>query len=257
MSDEQTLSSSSLADERGLTYAALILFGTAQTLTRFLSQAEVIFEYRDDKSIIQAQARENYRWGFLGFFDDLWAQINRRNDPVPLPAGMFRTPVFPFNEQVVREGVLNAVAHRDYRSPESIFIRQWSRERELEIVSPGGFLPGVTPENILHESKWRNRRIAEALERCGLVERSGQGADIMFRESIKEAKPKPSFEGTTEQRVALHIHGAVRHPEFLQVMDAIAFEKLELFNVDDFLILDEVLQKGRSGFSKDKITDCP
>lgn len=253
LSDEETLSSCSLADERGLTYAALILFATPAALTRFLSQAEVIFEYRDERSIIQAQTRENYRWGFIGYFDELWAQINRRNDPVPLPAGMFRNPVFPFNEEVVREGILNAVAHRDYRAPDSIFVNQWSRERELKIESPGGFLPGVTPENVLHESKWRNRRIAEALERCGLVERSGTGMDIMFRESIREAKPKPSFEGTTDHRVVLNLHGAVKHPEFLQVMDAIAFQKLELFQVDDFLILDEVFEKGRTAFPKDKV----
>lgn len=253
MSDTETLSSCSLADERGVTYAALVLFATQAGLTRFLSQAEVIFEYRDEKSIIQAQTRENYRWGFIGFFDSLWAQVNRRNDPVPLPAGMFRHPVFPFNEEVVREGILNAVAHRDYRSPDSIFVSQWSRERELEITSPGGFLPGVTPENILHESKWRNRRLAEALERCGLVERSGTGADIMFRESIKEAKPLPNFEGTDEWRVVLHLNGAVKHPEFLQVMDAIALDKLELFNVEDFLILDEVFQKGRTTSHKDRI----
>lgn len=253
LSDEETLSSCSLADERGLTYAALILFATPAALTRFLSQAEVIFEYRDERSIIQAQTRENYRRGFIGYFDELWAQINRRNDPVPLPAGMFRNPVFPFNEEVVREGILNAVAHRDYRAPDSIFVNQWSRERELKIESPGGFLPGVTPENVLHESKWRNRRIAEALERCGLVERSGTGMDIMFRESIREAKPKPSFEGTTDHRVVLNLHGAVKHPEFLQVMDAIAFQKLELFQVDDFLILDEVFEKGRTAFPKDKV----
>ncbi|MGM9320866.1 RNA-binding domain-containing protein [Deinococcus aquaticus] len=253
LSDDSTLESSSLADERGITYAALILMGTAQALTRHLSQAEVIFEFREDKGVIQAQARENYRVGFLGFLEDLWEQVNRRNDPVPLPAGMFRLPVFPFNEGVVREGILNAVAHRDYRSPESIFIRQWGRERELEIVSPGGFLPGVTPETILHESKWRNRRVAEALERCGLVERSGQGADIMFRESIKEAKPYPTFEGTTDQRVALHLYGAVGNPEFLQVMDAIAQERLEIFQVEDFMLLDEVFRRGRSTFVNERV----
>lgn len=253
LSDDSTLESSSLADERGITFAALILMGTAQALTRHLSAAEVIFEFREDKGIIQAQTRENYRVGFLGFLDDLWAQVNRRNDPVPLPAGMFRVPVFPFNEQIVREGILNAVAHRDYRSPESIFIRQWGRERELEIVSPGGFLPGVTPETILHESRWRNRRIAEALERCGLVERSGQGADIMFRESIKEAKPYPTFEGTTDQRVALHLYGAVGNPEFLQVMDAISQEKLEIFQVEDFMLLEEVFRRGRSTFASERV----
>lgn len=35
---------------------------------------------------------------------------------------MLRLTVFPFNEAVVREGILNAVAHCDERSPDSVFI---------------------------------------------------------------------------------------------------------------------------------------
>ncbi len=44
-----------------------------------------------------------------------------------------------------------------------------------EIVSPGGFPAGITPENILWQQNPRNRRIAEVLGKCGLVERAGQG----------------------------------------------------------------------------------
>jgi len=38
-----------------------------------------------------------------------------------------------FNERAVREAVLNAVSHRDYRSGWSVFIRQFPRR--IEIVS--------------------------------------------------------------------------------------------------------------------------
>ena len=64
---------------------------------------------------------------------------------------------------------------------------------KLEIVSPGGFPPGVTEENILSRHRPRNRRLAEALTRCGLVERAGQGVDLMFNESIQRRKVPPDF----------------------------------------------------------------
>lgn len=250
-SDENVLADSSLLEPEGVTYAALVLVGRERALTRYLSQAEVIFEYRTDRASIHSSGRENYRRGFLGYFDELWDEINQHNDPVQLPAGMLRHTVFPFNEAVVREGILNAVAHRDYRSPDSVFVRQWPHE--LAIESPGGFPSGVTPENILGSRSWRNRRIAEALERCGLVERSGQGYDLMLRESLREAKPRPSFEGTTEHRVVLDLRGAVEQPAFLSVMEAIGHERLKTFDVHDFVALDEVFRTGRTTAEKVRV----
>ena len=44
----------------------------------------------------------------------------------------------------------------------------------------------------------RNRRIAEAFAKCGLVERSGQGANRMFEECIKRSKALPDFSGTDD-----------------------------------------------------------
>lgn len=81
-----------------------------------------------------------------------------------------------------REAILNPVTHRDYRMAGSVFVRQFPRR--LDIVSPGGFPPGITPEDLLWRQSPRNRRIAETCARCGLVERSGQGANRMFEESI-------------------------------------------------------------------------
>ena len=80
-----------------------------------------------------------------------------------------------------------------------MFVRQYLRR--IEIVSPGGFLPGITPENILCKEAPRNRLIADELARCGLVERSGQGADRMFEESIKNGKREPSFDRTDDHEV--------------------------------------------------------
>ena len=236
MSDEQLLSDAGLVEEGGVTHAALVLFGNPQALRRFLPQAELIFEYRSNDAALEYQARTEFRQGFFAFDDKLLTTINLRNDLQHFQDGFFVWDVPTFNERVVREGILNAVSHRDYRLAGSIFVRQFPHK--LEIVSPGGFPEGVTPENILRRQKARNLRIAEALAKCGLVERSGQGADLMFRESIRESKPRPDYSDTDEHQVSLTLRGEVQDPGFLRFLERVGEQKLRSFSVEDMLVLD-------------------
>lgn len=141
-----------------------------------------------------------------------------------------------FNEVAVREAILNAVTNRDYRPAGSVFVRQFPRK--LEITSPGGLPPGVTVENILWRQAPRNRRIAEACARCGLVERSGQGANRMYEESIREGKHQPDFAGTDEYQVTLTLFGDVRNPQFLRFLEKVGAERSVSFSIQDLLVLD-------------------
>lgn len=232
----QLLADSELIVNGCLTIAALIMFGTREALGRYLSQVEVIFEYRSSEVSGPSQQREEYRQGFFIFIDDLWSKINLRNEMQHFQDGLFIWDIPTFNEVVVREAILNAIAHRDYRLGGSIFIRQYSRK--LEIVSPGGFPPGITPENILWRQLPRNRRIAESLARCGLVERSGQGVNRMFEECIKESKPRPDFSNSDDYQVSVLLGGEVQDPNFLRFLEKIGREKLATFATEDFLTLD-------------------
>lgn len=143
-----------------------------------------------------------------------------------------------FNERVVREAVLNAVSHRDYRDGGSVFVRQYPRR--IEIVSPGGFPAGIGPENILQEQKPRNRRIAEVLGKCGLVERAGQGFDFIFRECIRQSKPLPDFSHTGTHSVWLTLHGEIQDAEFLRFLEEVGQERMAAFSTEDFLVIDLV-----------------
>jgi ATP-dependent DNA helicase RecG len=187
--------------------------------------------------------RRNLRGAFFRVHDELWGLVDARNPITEIPAGFLRTSVAAFNELSVREAVLNAVAHRDYGRSESIFLRH--DPQHLVIDSPGGFPPTVTPENVMDRQVPRNRLIAESLERAGFVERSGQGADIMFREAVREAKPLPSFEGTDGTRVRLTLSSAIRDPELVRAMDAIVRDDLEVLDARDFLVVDHVARDGR------------
>jgi ATP-dependent DNA helicase RecG len=105
----------------------------------------------------------------------------------------------------------------------------------LEVDSPGGFPPDITLDNILDRQSPRNRRIADILARCGLVERSGQGLNLMFELSIKQAKALPDFKGTDRMHVRVTLDGLVQDPKLLTMMERIGMETLQSFSTGDFL----------------------
>ncbi len=232
---EQLLADAELLIDGEVTYAALILLGTRKALGKYLAQAELIFEYRFNEVPGPAAERCEFRQGFLPVLDEIWRLINQRNDLQHFQQGFFIWDVPTFNERVVREAVLNAVSHRDYRYGGSVFVRQYPRR--IEIVSPGGFPAGITPENILRQQNPRNRRIAEVLGKCGLVERAGQGFDRIFRECIQQSKPLPDFVHTDAHSVWLTLHGDIQDPEFLRFLEEIGREQVAAFSLDDLLVV--------------------
>lgn len=235
-SDVETLTNADLITDGRPNYAALILLGTRETLVRHLPQAELIFEYRSSEASGPAQDREEFRAGFLGFNDQLWQKINLRNDRQSYQEDFFRYEIPTFDEVAVREAILNAVAHRDYRLGGSIFVRQFSRR--LEVISPGGFPPGITPENIAEQQNPRNRRLAEALAKAGLIERAGQGLNLMIEAAVKQTKPLPNFTGSAAHEVRLTLAGTVQNPAFVRFLQRLGDERLASFGTADYLALD-------------------
>lgn len=243
-SQEQLLrDSEAVTAKGGVTYAALVLFGRREVLSRLLGQCEVIFEYRANEASGPAQQREEFRQGFFSFHDRLWELINLRNTKQHYQDGLFIMDVPTFDERVVREAVLNAVSHRDYQLGGSVFVRQYPHR--LVVESPGGLPPDITLDNILDRQSPRNRRIAEILARCGLIERSGQGINLMFELNIKQAKALPDFRGTDRLHVKLTLDGLVQDQKLLTMMERIGQETLRSFNTGDFLVINHLRREER------------
>ncbi|MBE7458018.1 MAG: putative DNA binding domain-containing protein [Phycisphaerae bacterium] len=240
---EALLQDAELILPAGITYAALILLGTRAALGRFLAQAEVIFEYRANARPGPANQREEFRQGFFLFYDRVWELVNLRNDTQHFQERFVMHPVPTFSEVAVREALLNAVSHRDYRHAGSVFVRQYPRH--IEIVSPGGFPPGITPDNILDQQLPRNRRIAETFARCGLVERSGQGADRIVEECVRHGKLLPDYSRSDANQVWLTLDGEIRDEKFLKYLERVGEETLDTLDPHDFLLLSAVAEGKR------------
>ena len=236
--DELLLTNAELLINGHLTIAGLVLLATPQSLSRHLAQAEIVFEYRSSEAAGPAQDRLEFRQGFLLTNEKLWERINLRNDRQSYQDGLFRYDIPTFDEVAVREALLNAVAHRDYRLGGSIFVRQYARR--LEVVSPGGFPPGINPDNILDQQNPRNRRLAEALAKCGLIERAGQGLNLMVESAIRQSKPLPDFAGSSDHEVRLTLVGTVQDPAFVRFLERVGEQRLRSFSTHDFLVLDRL-----------------
>lgn len=232
---EQLLTDAEVLVDGKVTYAALILFGTHQALGRFLPQAELTYEYRSSDASGPAAARKEYRVGFFGYYDDLWNTINQRNDLQHFQDGLFVLDIPTFAERPIRESILNAVSHRDYQLGANTFVRQYPRR--IEIVTPGGFPFQVTLENILDRQSPRNRRVADVFLKCGLVERSGQGMNLIYEEAIRQSKPLPDFTNTDRYQVSLTLHGTIQNESFLAFLQKVGQEKLASFSTADWMLL--------------------
>jgi ATP-dependent DNA helicase RecG len=241
LSDEQLLRDCGAITNKGVTYAAMILFGKREALQRHLPHTEVIFEYRSKENAGPAAKREEFTDGFFTFDDRIWELINLRNEEQHYRDKLYRHPIMTFNEDVVREAVLNAVSHRNYQMGGSIFVRQY--QNRLVVESPGGFPHGITVDNILNRQNARNRLIANIFKLCGLVERSGQGMNLIYETAIKEAKPLPDFNGSDKYFVMMTQGGKVINNNMLSFISKVPDERLEAMTTNDYISLASLFVK--------------
>ena len=121
--------------------------------------------------------------------------------------GLFRVAVPEFDKAAFREGLINAFCHRDYTMLGT--VRVLIDDEGMTISSPGGFIDGVTLENLLTvEPHGKNPALADALKRIGLAEKTGRGIDRIYEGSIIYGRPWPDYSETTSTNVRLFIQRA-------------------------------------------------
>jgi len=175
------------------TYAGLLLFGRQPQ--RWVRGAEIVCARFGGAQMDDAFARQTVGGAlpeqirraeaFLAENMPQRAHLRawQRRDEPPYPPG------------VLREAVVNAVAHRDYRLTGSQIQVLMFADR-VEVRSPGR-LPGhVTLKNLLRERYSRNEAIVQVLADMGFIERLGYGIDRMVRAMKEAGQPLPVFEET-------------------------------------------------------------
>ena len=151
--------------------------------------------------------------------------------------GLLRAGVPDYPEPAFREAVDNALIHRDYGRLGAVHV-QWHGDR-IEISNPGGFPEGVRLDNLLVTPPApRNPLLADAFKRAGIVERTARGIDTIFYEQLRNGRPAPSYERSTETGVVLVLPGGKANLDFARLV-------AEEGKADRLLGLDELLLLNR------------
>ena len=216
LSAQQALNDLELVRGGKLTYAALILLGKTETIHRYLPQDNVVIEYRRYPSQIPYDAREEYQMPLYNLVDAVWAYVNQPllNPQYHVQRGAYIFDIIPFDKETVREAVLNAIAHRAYGVGSDVVVKL--SPNEMHIINAGGFPKGVSAENVLTtNSVPRNKLLMRVMQKTGLVEKSGQGVDKMYYNSIMDSKQLPDYTLTDLYQVHVRLYGEVMNPAFV------------------------------------------
>jgi len=102
--------------------------------------------------------------------------------------------VVRFPQKALKEAVVNAIVHRDYTFDHP--TRVVAYVDRIEIWSPGGLAPGMSPERFEQGDApvWRNRSLAWIFGRLDLAQAEGQGIPTIFRSMEQEGCPRPCFQ---------------------------------------------------------------
>ncbi len=128
----------------------------------------------DDKS--RFLDRKEFEGSLIRQADEVYEYLNLNNKTRGEYNGLLREDKTEYNQLVLREGLLNAIIHRDYSLNGSILISIY--KNRIEYVSVGGLVSGMTYEDMmLGVSRSRNERLANVFFKLKYVEAYGTGIE--------------------------------------------------------------------------------
>ncbi len=181
------------------TVAGLLLFGKRPQT--YLPQSGAVFvkflgkEPRGRDGLAGYGRRVEIEGPLVRVMERAWSLVWEEMRVEAVVTGLKREELPEYPRFAVREALVNALCHRDYRlKGRRVEIRMY--EDRLEVISPGG-LPGyITLDNLVEEHFSRNPRLVAGIFEWGYIEELGLGIDRMIEEMLQFGHPTPEFKAT-------------------------------------------------------------
>jgi len=157
--------------DNGMTNAGVLLF--AGKVVRFHRQASVICALFQGTGKTKILDKQEFDGGIPESYENTVSYLMSHLNTEYVIRGGPRQEILELPEDALREAVLNALVHRDYRSTSCVQIHI-SLDR-VEIINPGGLVPGLKMKDLGRVSRPRNVLLFSLLERMDLVEKVGSG----------------------------------------------------------------------------------
>ena len=218
-----------------------LLFVGNQTALRELPFYEVRYiHYFEDGTYKPYEFKGNIIEVAKTCFNQLKAEIKQKE----YIFGLFREYVEDYSEIVIRELLINALAHRSLSRQQIVEIRKYDEDGYLEIESPGRFPEGVTVNNYLRKTNPRNPYVMDILREIGLAEKAGSGFDKIFTDLLKKGKSLPEPE-ETETSVIFRIKSNIVSEKLIELSLLYENQVGKPMKLNELLILSEVVNRKR------------
>jgi len=191
LNDLDLLAALDLLRNDHLTYAGLILAGKELAVKEHLPG--YVWTHLRMKSDTGYSDRMDGHAALPSALARIMDRIMANNPITTVEQGLFHFEYRTYPEIALREALMNALCHAEYHPASVILVKQFPGK--LEIANPGGFIGGITTENILHHRPVaRNPLLVDALAKLRLVNRSNLGVTRMYTAMLEEGKEPPSIQ---------------------------------------------------------------
>jgi ATP-dependent DNA helicase RecG len=183
---EDVLKNLQVITEGGMTNAGVLLF--SKKVPKFFLQASMICALFQGTTKTKVLDQATFRGDIAENYNDAISYLmSHLNTEYVIKAGP-REEILELPEEALREAILNAIAHRDYRSTTTIQVHIF--QDRLEIINPGGLVSGLKLKDLGRVSRPRNLLLFSLMARMDLVEQIGSGIK-RIREAVRTYGLKP------------------------------------------------------------------
>jgi ATP-dependent DNA helicase RecG len=176
-----------LVTSSGMTNAGALLF--SKDVSQFFLQASLICVLFQGTSKTKVLDKRTFRSGVADDYQGAMEYLLSRLNAEYIIRGGPREEILELPEAALREAIINAIAHRDYRLTDHIQINVLVNR--VEITNPGGLVAGLRKRDLGHVSRPRNPLLFSMMERMDLVENIGSGIKRMRDEMKAYSLPEP------------------------------------------------------------------
>ena len=193
---EQVLRQLNLMRNDKLTIAALLLFG--RNPQHFLMQAKVRCARFKGNTEVEFLDMKVIEGDIINQVEEAMAFVKRHINKGAKIQDLERKEQWEYPLDAIREDIVNPVCHRDNASSGNVLVKIF--DDRLEVWNPGGLPPGltVTDLRVSHDSKPRNKLVAEAFFLIKYIEQFGTGTGRMIEECRRAGIPEPQFESRAD-----------------------------------------------------------
>lgn len=190
LSDIEIIEHYNLIDKGKLTNIGVLWLGTASQRSRLVYPLTVQYIVYDE---LEKKIRKEDWQDYSKNPKELLLEIEKEAIELTyydeFPQGLFRNKIRHYDERLIRELLINAIAHKSYTISGDIFIKVY--QDRLEITNPGGLPMGITKDNILHTTYRRNPHLIRILHDLKLMEGEGTGYNLIYEITSRDAKEFP------------------------------------------------------------------